>query len=162
MTNQTQNLFIVEDNQETAIKLHQFLKMRFGTIYNIFTYTNAVQAMSKVDENTSVIVLDYNYFGEEGTKIVNFIKNINEKTKVIILSNKEDIGKKLDSYKLEQVEYLEKGPETKKKLDASIFKIIAYPANYLQNRYSLSQAFIYSVFLFIIFSIVILFGMMFY
>lgn len=159
MTNQTQNLFIVEDDQENSLKLHQFLEKRFGSIYNIFTYTNAVQALTKVDKNTSVIVLDYGYFGDEGTKIVNFIKNINEKTKVIILSNNEDIGSTIDSYKHEGDEYLLKQKGLKKKLNATIFDIISYPANYLQERYSLSQAFIYSVFLFIIFSIIIFIGM---
>lgn len=159
MTNQTQNLFIVEDNQENSLKLHQFLEKRFGTIYNIFTYSNAVQALTKVDKNTSVIVLDYGYFGDEGTKIVNFIKNINEKTKVIILSNNEDIGTVIDSYKLEGDKYLLKEKNVKEKLNATIFEIIAYPANYLQQRYSLSQAFIYSVFLFILFSFIVLVGM---
>ena len=130
MTNQTQNLFIVEDDQENSLKLHQFLEKRFGTIYTIFTYTNAVQALTKVDENTSVIVLDYGYFGEEGTKIVNFIKNINEKTKVIILSNNEDIGATIDSYKIEDNTYLSKRKGIKKKLHTTIFKIISYPANY--------------------------------
>lgn len=160
MTNQTQNLFIVEDDQENSLKLHEFLERRFGSIYTIFTYTNAVQALTKVDENTSVIVLDYNYFGEEGTKIVNFIKNINKKTKVIILSNNEDIGATIDSYKLENNTYLLKGKGIKKKLNASIFEIIAYPANYLQERYSLSQAFIYTVFLFLFFSIIVFVGML--
>ena len=159
MTNQTQNLFIVEDDQENSLKLHEFLEKRFGTIYTIFTYTNAVQALAKVDENTSVIVLDYNYFGEEGTKIVNFIKNINNKTKVIILSNNEDIGATIDSYKIEDNAYLSKGKGIKKKLNTTIFKIIAYPANYLQERYSLSQAFVYTVFVFILFSLIIFIGM---
>jgi DNA-binding NtrC family response regulator len=161
MTNQTQNLFIVEDNQENSLKLHQFLENRFGTIYNIFTYTNAVQALTHVDKNTSVIVLDYGYFGNEGTKIVNFIKNINDKTKVIILSNNDDIGSEIESYKNNADEYLIKEKGVKKKLNATIFEIIAYPANYLQSRYSLSQAFIYSVFVFILFSLIIFFGMQF-
>ncbi len=162
MSNQTQNLFIVEDDQENAMKLHKFLDKRFGTMYNIFTYTNAVQALTHVDQNTRVIVLDYGYFGEEGTKIVNFIKNINEKTKVIILSNNEDIGTTIDSYKHNGDEYLFKEKGIKKKLNATIFEIISYPANYLQARYSMSQAFIYSVFVFILFSLIIFFGMLFY
>ncbi len=159
MTNQTQNLFLVEDNQENALKLHQFLEKRFGSIYNILTFTNAVQALSKVDKNTSVIVLDYDYFGDEGNKIVNFIKNINEKTKVIILANNDDISSEIESYQSGADEFLVKDKGLKKKLNASIFDIISYPANYLQQRYSVSQAFIYFVFLFIIFSIIVFFGM---
>jgi DNA-binding NtrC family response regulator len=159
MTNQTQNLFIVEDNQESSLKLHQFLKQRFGTIYNIFTFTNAVQALTKVDENTSVVVLDFDYFGDEGTKIVNFIKNINEKTKVIILANNDEIGSEIDLLFNDVDNYLIKEKGVKKKLNRSLFEIISYPANYLQARYSVSQAFIYFVFIFILFSIIVLVGM---
>ncbi len=161
MTNQTQNLFLVEDNQENSLKLHQFLDKRFGSIYNILTFTNAVQALSKVDKNTSVIVLDYDYYGDEGNKIVNFIKNINEKTKVIILANNDDISSEIESYQNGADEFLIKDKSLKKKLNASIFDIISYPANYLQQRYSVSQAFIYFVFLFIIFSIIVFFGIKF-
>ena len=98
MTNQDQNLFIVEDNAETAIKLHKYLQGKFGTIYNIFTFENAVQALTKVDKHTSIVILDYDYFGDEGNKIVNFIKNINEKTKVIILSNNDDSAASLQDF----------------------------------------------------------------
>ncbi len=159
MRNQTQNLFIVEDNQENSLKLHQFLKKRFGTIYTIFTYTNEVQALLNVDKNTSVIVLDYSYFGEKATKIINFIKNINEKTKVIILSNNDDIGAVIDSYKLKGDLHLQKEMGVKKKLNATVFDKITYPANYLKGRYNLSQAFVYSVFLFMLFSIIVFVGM---
>lgn len=159
MTNQSQNLFIVEDNQNTALKLHEFLDQRFGTVYNIFTYTNAVQMLTQVDKNTSVVVLDYDYFGDEGTKIVNFIKNINEKTKVIILANNDEIGSEIDLLFNDVEDYLVKEKGVKKKLNRSLFEIISYPANYLQARYSVSQAFIYFVFLFIIFSIIVLVGM---
>lgn len=156
MTNQTQNLFIVEDNQDNALKLHKFLESRFGTIYNIFTFTNAVQALTKVDKNTSVIVLDFDYFGEEGTKIVNFIKNINEKTKVIILSNNDDFETELNGFFNGVDNFLTKEKGVKKKLNRTIFEIISYPANYIQQRYSVSQAFVYFVFTFVIFSIIVL------
>ncbi len=159
MTNQTQNLFIVEDNQENALKLHQFLEKRFGTIYNIFTYTNAVQALTHVDKNTRVVVLDYDYFGDEGTKIVNFIKNINENTKVIILSNNEDIGTEISSYFNRADDHLVKEKGLKKKLNRTILDIISYPANYLQMRYGVSQFFIYLVFLFLAVGILVFLGM---
>jgi DNA-binding NtrC family response regulator len=159
MSNQIQNLFIVEDNQENALKLHQFLESRFGTIFNIFTYTNAVEALTKVDANTRVVILDFDYFGEEGNKIVDFIKNINEKTKVIILSNNEDISTAIQSYNLEGDQYLSKKKGVKKKLNATIFGIISYPARYLELKYNVSQFFIYLLFCFIVVGILVIFGM---
>ncbi len=159
MTNQTQNLFIVEDNPESSLKLHQFLDTRFGTVFNISTFTDAVTALSKVDENTSVVVLDYDYFGEEGNKIVDFIKNINKKTKVIILSNNDEIFTAIDSYKNEGDNYLLKEKGVKKKLSTSLFEIVTYPANYLQTKYSVSQFFIYLVFLFLVVGFLVFIGM---
>ena len=159
MTNQTKNLFIVEDNLENSLKLHQFLEKRFGTIFNISTFTDSIKALSKVDDNTSVVVLDYDYFGDEGTKIVNFIKNINQNTKVIILSNNEDIGNAIDLHKKEGDEYLLKEKGMKKKLSASIFEIITYPVNYLELKYGVSQFFIYFIFLFVVVGVLVFLGM---
>ena len=159
MTNQTQNLFIVEDNPENSLKLHQFLDTRFGTVFNISTFTDSVTALSKVDENTSVVVLDYDYFGDEGNKIVDLIKIINKKTKVIILSNNEEIFTAIDSFRNEGDNYLLKEKGVKKKLSTTLFEIVTYPANYLQMKYSVSQFFIYLVFLFIVVGILVFLGM---
>lgn len=159
MTNQTLNLFIVEDNPENSLRLHQFLDTRFGTVFNISTFTDSVTALSKVDENTSVVVLDYDYFGEEGNKIVDFIKNINKNTKVIILSNNEEIFTAIDSYRNEGDNYLLKEKGLKKKLSTKIFEIVTYPANYLQMKYSVSQFFVYLVFLFIVVGFLVFIGM---
>lgn len=159
MTNQTLNLFIVEDNPENALKLHQFLDARFGTVFNVSTFTDSVTALSKIDENTSVVVLDYDYFGEEGNKIVDLIKIINNKTKVIILSNNEEIFTALDSYRNEGDNYLLKEKGVKKKLSTTLFEIVTYPANYLQMKYSVSQFFVYLVFLFIVVGFLVFIGM---
>jgi DNA-binding NtrC family response regulator len=159
MTNQTLNLFIVEDNPENALKLHQFLDARFGTVFNVSTFTDSVTALSKIDENTSVVVLDYDYFGEEGNKIVDLIKIINKKTKVIILSNNEEIFTALDSYRNEGDNYLLKEKGAKKKLSTTLFEIVTYPANYLQMKYSVSQFFVYLVFLFIVVGFLVFIGM---
>ena len=94
MKNQTLHLFIVEDIPEKSLRLHQFLSTRFGTVFIISTFTDAVTALSKVDANTAIVVLDYDYFGEEGNKIVGFINAINPKTKVIILSKFDRVPKK--------------------------------------------------------------------
>lgn len=159
MTNQILNLFIVEDNPENAMKLHQFLDDRFGTIFNVTTFTDAVTALTRVDENTRIVVLDYGYFGEEGNKIVNFIKNINPKTKVIILSNTEEIFSEINSYRNESNNHLLKEEGVKKKLSTRIVEIITYPADYLQNKYSVSQYFVYLIFLFIVVGFFVLIGM---
>jgi DNA-binding NtrC family response regulator len=159
MKNQTLNLFIVEDVPEKSLRLHHFLATRFGTVFTISTFTDAVTALSKVDENTSIVVLDYDYFGEEGNKIVTFITDINPKTKVIILANSEDIYLAITTYQNENTDFLHKDATLKKKLSTTIFEIITYPANYLQMKYSVSQFFIYLVFLFFIVGFLVFVGM---
>ncbi|WP_395043288.1 response regulator [Flavobacterium sp.] len=146
-TNQTQNLFIVEDNPESALKLHQFLATRFGTIFNIFTFSDSVKALEKIDKNTTIVVLDYDYFGEKGNKILKFIKTINPNTKVIILSNHDDIGAKIESYKNGATDFIVKDTVTEKKLDSKIFSIISYSSNYLQLNYTVTQFLFYVLFL---------------
>ena len=159
MKNQTLHLFIVEDIPEKSLRLHQFLSTRFGTVFTISTFTDAVTALSKVDANTAIVVLDYDYFGEEGNKIVGFINTINPKTKVIILSNSEAIFSAISAYKNDNDNYLHKDSALKKKLSTTIFEIITYPANYLQMKYSVSQFFIYLVFMFFIVGFLVFIGM---
>jgi len=159
MTNQTLNLFIVEEDAKNALKLHHFLETRFGTVFNIFTFSDPVTALSKVDKDTSVVVLDYNYFGEQGNEIIDFIKCINQKTQVIILSNNEEIYGVIDGHMKNGDHYFHKEKGLKKKLSATILKIVTYPANYLQMKYSVSQFFIYLIFLFVVVGILVFFGM---
>lgn len=159
MTNQTQNLFIVEDDQTSAAKLHQFLETRFGTIFNIYTFSDATKALEKVDKHTKIVILDYDYFGEKGNKILEFIKVINPKTEVIILSSHGDIGEAIESYNNGASNYLIKNQKTEKQLSSKIFDIISYPAKYLELRYGFSQFFVYLLFLFVVVGILVFLGM---
>ncbi len=159
MTNQTQNLFIVEDDQASAAKLHQFLENRFGTIFNISTFLDATSMLEKVDKNTTIVILDYDYFGEKGNEILGFIKVINPKTEVIILSSHGDIATAIESYNNGASNFLLKNQRTEKQLSAKIFDIISYPAKYLELRYGFSQFFAYLLFLFVIVGLLVFLGM---
>ena len=159
MTNQSQNLFIVEDNQENAIKLHSFLKARFGTIYNIFTFTNAIQAISNIDKHTSIIVLDYDYFGEEGNQIVGTIKTVNPNTKVIILANNDDIQTEIEAFVNGADNYILKQKGVRNQLSRSIFDEIKYQANYIKSRYSVSQAVFFLILLISMIAVIVALGM---
>jgi DNA-binding NtrC family response regulator len=159
MTNQTQNLFIVEDDQTSAAKLHQFLETKFGTAYNIHTFSDATKALEKVDKHTKIVILDYDYFGEKGNKILEFIKTINPSTEVIILSNHGDIATAIASYNNGATNFLIKNQRTEKQLSSKIFDILSYPAKYLELRYGFSQFFAYLLFCFIIVGFLVFLGM---
>ena len=159
MIHHTQNIFIVEDNYEHATNLHQIIEKKFGKKYPIFTFSNAVQALIKVDEHTILLILKEYYMGDEGSKIINFIKNINPKTKVLLLSKTEDFLQTIELYKQEISNQLLKNQGFRKKLKASFFEKMCYPAQYLQQRYSVSQEFVYTVFLFIAISILVFIGL---
>ncbi len=91
--------------------------------------------------------------------MVDVIKIINPKTKVIILSNNEEIFSAIATFRNEADEYLIKEKGIKKKLSTKLFEIVTYPANYLQMKYSVSQFFIYLVFLFIVVGFLVFIGM---
>ena len=159
MTNQTQNLFIVEDDQINAAKLHQFLETRFGSVFNIYTFSDATKALENIDKNTKIVILDYDYFGEKGNEILKFIKVINPNTEVIILSNHGDIATAIESYSQGATNYLLKNKKTEKQLSAQIFEILSYPAKYLELRYGFSQFFAYLLFLFVVVGLLVFIGM---
>ena len=159
MTNQTQNLFIVEDDQINAPKLHQFLETRFGSVFNIYTFSDATKALENIDKNTKIVILDYDYFGEKGNEILKFIKVINPNTEVIILSNHGDIATAIESYSQGATNFLLKNIKTEKQLSAQIFEILSYPAKYLELRYGFSQFFAYLLFLFVVVGLLVFIGM---
>ena len=159
MTNQTQNLFIVEDDQINAAKLHQFLETRFGSVFNIYTFSDATKALENIDKNTKIVILDYDYFGEKGNEILKFIKVINPNTEVIILSNHGDIATAIESYNQGATNFLLKNKKTEKQLSAQIFEILSYPAKYLELRYGFSQFFAYLLFLFVVVGLLVFIGM---
>lgn len=159
MTNQTQNLFIVEDDQINAAKLHQFLETRFGSVFNIYTFSDATKALENIDKNTKIVILDYDYFGEKGNEILKFIKVINPNTEVIILSNHGDIATAIESYSQGATNFLLKNKKTEKQLSAQIFEILSYPAKYLELRYGFSQFFAYLLFLFVVVGLLVFIGM---
>ncbi|WP_333809239.1 response regulator [Flavobacterium sp.] len=158
MTNQILNLFIVQEDINNALKLHKYLENRFGTVFNIYTFNNPVTALSKVDENTSIVILDDNYNGEEADELIDFIKSINKKTKVIVISNHEKILDVIDSHLKNGDYYITKEENTKKKVGSTVLGIVTYSANYLQMKYGVGQFFIYLLFLFVVVGILVFLG----
>jgi DNA-binding NtrC family response regulator len=128
---ENQKLFILEDNIINATKLKNFLNSKFGENLKISTFIDGTTLLSKVDVNTAIVIIDYDLKGELSDKLLVAIKKINPKTEVIILSNNEDIGMAIDSFRKGAKSVVMKGKHTNRILESHIYKIITYPAELL-------------------------------
>ena len=126
-----QDLFIIEDNALTAIELQKFLKGKFGNELNIFTFENGATALQNINNNTSIVIIDFDLVGEIAENLLVDIKKINPKTEVIILSSNEDIGAAIDSFRKGANSIVIKGKNVNSVLESKIYKIITYPADLL-------------------------------
>jgi DNA-binding NtrC family response regulator len=139
MANQTQTLFIVQDNAETSLNLKQFIEKRFNTFFNIQTFHNAVEALEKIDKNTTILLLDYDYFGDKGNKIVNFVNDINPETKVIILSNNEEIGNAIDAHRNRKNIHIVKDIKAPNRLFLTLTDVAYYPVRLLISGFGFGE-----------------------
>jgi ribosomal protein S17 len=77
------NIIIVEYHEERRLELTQFFENSYAGIFHIATFSNIVQALLHVNQDTSIFIYDCHYFDKASTKILRFVKNRNKKTLVI-------------------------------------------------------------------------------
>jgi DNA-binding NtrC family response regulator len=139
MNGKTLNLFIVDDNKLSLLSLKKSLNNRFGSILNISTFTTGKSALAYVDQDTSLVILDYNLDGEKGNEVLKDIKQINPTTKVIMLSSNEDVAIAIESFRNGATDYVVKGNKAWEKLVNHIYKKIVEPIRNMGREYSLKK-----------------------
>lgn len=139
MNTQGLNLFIVDDNQLMVTGLRNYLDNRFGTNLNISTFNTGESALKKVDEDTSIVILDYYLGDENGNDVLKSIKKINPKTEVIMLSSNEDIGIAIDSFRSGATDYVIKGEKSWRKIISLIQEIIVYPVRVMVREFGINK-----------------------
>ena len=139
MNTQGFNIFIVDDDSLTLIGLRKYLEERFGNSLNISTFHKGESALKKIDENTSIVILDYYLENENGNDILQSIKKINPKTEVIMLSTNENMGIAIDSFRKGATDYVIKGDNGWKRVASRIYKIITYPLNMMVREFGVSK-----------------------
>ena len=135
----TLNLFIVDDDSTMVKELRSYLSLRFGSSLAISSFYNGESALRKVDKNTSIVILDYNLKGENGSGMLKSIKKINPKTKVIMLTSNENIGIAIDSFRKGASNYVLKGNNAGRKIAALIYRSITYPVRVIVKELRVSK-----------------------
>jgi DNA-binding NtrC family response regulator len=153
MNTQALNLFIIDDNQLMATGLRIYLNNRFGTNLNISTFNSGENALKEVNENTSIVILDYFLEGENGNDVLKAIKKINPNTEVIMLSSNEDIGIAIDSFRSGASDYVVKGEKAWKKITSIVYKTLTYPVRVMVREWGLNKYIAIFLFTFVIMGI---------
>jgi DNA-binding NtrC family response regulator len=139
METQGTNLFIVDDNRLMVTTLEIYLKTRFGVSLKISTFTDGESCLEKVDKETHIVILDYFLKGKNGLEVLKSIKAINPKTEVIMLSNNEDIGTAIDTFRAGANDYVVKGNDAWKKISRRVYKIITEPIRIMVREFGVSK-----------------------
>ena len=139
MNTQGLNLFIVDDNPLVVTGLRNYLDSRFGINLNISTFYSGKSALKKVDKDTGIVILDYYLDGENGNDVLKSIKEINPKTKVIMLSSNEDIAVAVESFRNGATDYVVKGARDWDKIISDVYKILTYPIVFIARELKISK-----------------------
>lgn len=139
METQGINLFIVDDNYSMVTALKHFLQNKFGVSVQISTFTNGESCLEKIDKKTNIVILDYFLEGKNGLEILQSIKAINPKTKVIMLSSNEDIALAVESFRTGATNYVVKGSGSWKKVGNLVNTIITEPIRTIVREFGISK-----------------------
>lgn len=139
METQKSNLFIVDDDKLIAAALNNYLDTRFGRTLNISKFYDGKSCLKQVDNNTEIVILDYNLKEENGLDVLKSIKSINPKTEVIMLTNNEDVGTAIESYKKGASGYVVKNTRALSKLNILINRIITEPLRAMVREFGVNK-----------------------
>lgn len=130
-------IFIVDANSTSVRNLRRYLDERFGDHLSVYSFYNGQSALKKVSSETNIVLLDHDLVGENGNELLKSIKKINPKTKVIMLSSNDDVGRVIESFRKGADDYVLKGSQTWSKISSHVYGLMAYPVRYLVQELKL-------------------------
>jgi len=137
---QTKEIIIINSNNGIAEGLKKYLLKKFGGSMSISIFNTGYIALNKINNNTSIVILDNNLPGEKGSDLIIQIKIINPKTEVIMISSNEDVGKAIDAFRKGASNYVVMGNEKAwKKISSIVLNIVMYPIKLLVQEFGVSK-----------------------
>lgn len=159
METQNLNLFIIDSNTSLTEALGKYLKKRFGRDLQIFTFSSGESALKMVDKNTGIVIVDYNLKGINGNEVLEKIKQINPKTKVILLSSNEEISVAIEAFRNGASDFVHKGAHSWKKVEGIVLHFLTFPLRLLVKEFGISKYFAIFIMTFITVGVVVYFTM---
>jgi two-component system response regulator AtoC len=136
----TLNIFILNDEAETAGKLRRYLVKRFGDQLNISLFFRAKSCLRMIDNHVDLVVVDdyLNGKGVPGTPGVGVLKKIKQdhpQTEVIVLSSNEDVGVAVEALRSGARDYILNKRGAWHRIQTIIDSTIKQPIRYMVAEY---------------------------
>jgi DNA-binding NarL/FixJ family response regulator len=139
METQGINLFIVDDNKLLVADLKNYLKNKFRVSLEISIFYDGESCLAALNEDTHIVILDYNMEGKNGLEILKLIKEKNPKTEVIMLTSNEDIAISIETFRAGAKDYVIKGYGSLTMISKLVNNIITAPIKLLVKEFGVSK-----------------------
>ena len=116
-----QKVFIVDDNEMTALLYEQFIR-NLG-FEEVTTFNDGMSCLNALIDEPKIIFLDHEMGTMDGLEILKKIKRFDPDIYVVFVSGQEEIETATKSLKIGAFDYIVKGPEKKKKIETVLIKI---------------------------------------
>lgn len=130
------NLFIVENDESLAKQLKDYLMRKFGAELNVSLFKNEESCLEMIDRDTHVVILE-NTNDKNGAEMVKDIKDINDKTEVILMSNEENIAESIEAYQAGAKDVVLKS-ESWKRIHNTVRVIFMAPIRFIEREMDIS------------------------
>lgn len=137
------NLYILNDNVETAGKLRRYLMKRFGNLLNISLFFSSRSCLRMMGSQVHLVVVD-DYLNEggnagtQGTEVLKKIKDRSPATEVVILTTNEDIGSAVEAMRLGARDYIPNRMGAWQRIQNIIDQTVKQPIRYFVAEYGVN------------------------
>lgn len=151
MKNRETNLFIVNPNEQMAVRLKHYLADKFGNALHTSTFNDGRACVDNVNKKTDIVILSDLPKDQQSLGILKLIKSVNHRTEVIILSKNEDIAQILESFIAGAKDYVLTGRGAWSKIAKQATRVVSGPARIIAEEFQIS---LFLAFFFLIFAII--------
>lgn len=139
MTSQTLNLFIVNNNPSTVVDIHRYIDKNFKSVFSIFSFNTGKDALTALDRNTNLVILDQYLLGENGDEIRKFIRTSFPYTRVIMFASNNEMTSEIDRFIETTKNNFAPRLSTWKKIAHPIKRVVNYPVEILVNEFKVRK-----------------------